>query len=202
MTDIAIDVVILPPAEVSAEVIDLNRELCREDRRIELDEVAVLPHISLFMASMSTAQLAEAMSQLDALLAHHTALPLTVTGVSYGGFDAKHTVSSLALAPAPALLQLHREICDTLAGLRALQTTPEQFADADEVDANSRQYVHEFLNEHAYEAFDPHITVGFGRLQRHPTVGDFTAARVAVCQLGPYCTCRRILHQFDLAPRR
>ena len=152
------------------------------------------------MSSIPRARLAETISSLDTVLARYTAMSVNLTGVSYGGFDAMNIVSSLAIAPTPPLLALHREVCDALAGLRTAPTKPEQFADAAAVEENSRRYVEQFLAEHAYERFDPHITVGFGRLQRQPTVGSFIADRVAICQLGPYCTCRKVLYQADLAP--
>jgi hypothetical protein len=47
--------------------------------------------------------------------------------------------------------------------------------------------------------FQPHITVGFGETDAFQLPVDFTASTIAVCQLGNYCTCRKIIITSELS---
>jgi hypothetical protein len=46
--------------------------------------------------------------------------------------------------------------------------------------------------------FHPHITVGFGETCKFQLPIDFTASKIALCHLGNYCTCRKVILSSEL----
>jgi hypothetical protein len=62
-------------------------------------------------------------------------------------------------------------------------------------DARERDvlWVREFRRNSSLERFRPHITLGHAA--RPPAIEpfEFTPTRIAVCHLGRFCTCRRII---------
>jgi len=198
MDAIALDVVILPPQSVSAMAVSLNQQLRHDDPRITLDPAGALPHISLCMFSLPRSELTDVWSRVQEVAGRHGPLQLQLSGISYGGFDEHNSVSSLSIEPSRALTEMHRQLCDAMAGDCLDETLPQHFQQPQQVDENSRNYVQQFFNQHAYAHFNPHITLGFGRLQAQVEALSFTADTLAVCQLGPFCTCPGILHECRL----
>lgn len=63
------------------------------------------------------------------------------------------------------------------------------------------EYTSEFKDKHSREKYWPHITLGAGekppRLIRSLPM-RFRADKIILCQLGNFCTCRKILAEFLL----
>ena len=189
MTDVlAVDVALLLPRKVAQQVVDWNR--CLPDRRVEIDDCFVVPHISLWMGCVPGNALVEMQKMLMGVLSDESALNLTVSGVAYGEYNGDTTVASLAVDSTPQLMQLHVDICAAFAGLEGRQGHSECFADAGHVDQATVDYVNGYTNRQVRERYWPHITLGFGRLDQSVAPFSFVADTVALCHLGPYCTCR------------
>ena len=60
------------------------------------------------------------------------------------------------------------------------------------------EWVRQFRTQAAHGRFDPHVTVGVGTLQEPGPLPAADGTRVALCQLGRFCTCRRILAEWTL----
>jgi hypothetical protein len=67
-------------------------------------------------------------------------------------------------------------------------------------DARDRdvRWVREFRRESSFDRFTPHITLGHA--SEPPTVEpmEFVATTIAVCHLGRFCTCQRIIRAWHL----
>ena len=61
------------------------------------------------------------------------------------------------------------------------------------------EWVARFRERSAFQQFDPHITIGAGPLASHVAPTPFLATQLALCHLGRFCTCRRVLHAWTLA---
>jgi hypothetical protein len=72
-------------------------------------------------------------------------------------------------------------------------TSPPVVADV------STTWVQHYFDEQGPESFHPHITLGEGKVRQPERPVTFTAARLALCHLGSYCTCRKILTEHILA---
>ena len=63
------------------------------------------------------------------------------------------------------------------------------------------EWVSRFREQASHADFDPHITLGVGAAPGAAAALDAVADRVALCHLGRYCTCRRVLAEWTLTPR-
>jgi hypothetical protein len=73
------------------------------------------------------------------------------------------------------------------------------FYNPSEVEDVTCTWVKDYGNKHDNPAsFHPHMTVGFGETDRFALPMDFTSSTMALCQLGNYCTCRKVFAVFDL----
>ena len=60
------------------------------------------------------------------------------------------------------------------------------------------EWVATFRQQSALQRFDPHITIGVGALNARVAPTSFVATQLAMCQLGRFCTCRRVLRAWTL----
>ena len=60
------------------------------------------------------------------------------------------------------------------------------------------EWVRQFRTQAAYGRFDPHVTLGVGPLRQLDPLPAADTVRVALCHLGRFCTCRRVLAEWSL----
>jgi hypothetical protein len=104
----------------------------------------------------------------------------------------------LTVERTPALLHLHQHLMDALRGLERPGGGPGAFHEgAGRV--GDVLWVSSFRLESSFGAYTPHITLGHG--PRVPTVEPFAfeATTVAACQLGRFCSCRKVLQAWRLS---
>jgi 2'-5' RNA ligase superfamily len=191
---IALDVAVLPPADVSAKAIALSAALPDAESpplRLDADH---LPHITLMQLFARVNELDLVLSKVDETLRGVPPLSLAVTGGGQGTNSVSMTIEK-----APPLVQLHERLMEALRGVeRPDGGTGAFFGD----DARLRDvlWVTGYRLKSSFHHFEPHITLGHGA--EPPLIEPFTfeADTVAVCHLGRYCTCRRVLRQWMLTP--
>lgn len=201
---IAVDIALIPPAEVRSEVGRINRTLIRRsrDRGVLLGPGGGIAHITLAMAPVRAADLPAVCDRLGDVWARHQPLGLTLTGVSSVMTAPGHPVSGFDVAPEPALRALHDEVVRGLAPFALAETAPSMLSvrGGETPDAGILKYVREFGTAHAGDRYSPHITLGVGEAgdqdTRLPLPYRFTAETVAVCHLGNGGTCRAVLREF------
>jgi 2'-5' RNA ligase len=193
---VAIDIAILPPADVSAHAIALSTALPRaESRGLQLGP-GFLPHITLTQQFVSRGVLDQAIAQVDRALRRQPPLPLRVTGGGRGSNSVW-----MAIARTPALVRLHERLLDVTAAFEAAGGDASAFVDGDARDRDVR-WVREFRRESSFARFTPHITLGHASEPPCVEPFDFVATRIAMCPLGRFCTCRRIIRAWELAKSR
>ena len=192
---IALDVAILPPPAMSMQAIALSASLPeRESKGLRLGGSDLLPHLTLTQQFVADAALDAALDRVEAVLAHHRALPLTITGA--GGGESSIW---MAIEPAPSLIALHRQLMDALEPFERGDGTQAAFVGPD-ARPGDVAWVSGYRRTSAHASFTPHITLGHASTVPGVEPRVFTATTVAACQLGRFCTCRRILRQWELAP--
>jgi 2'-5' RNA ligase len=189
---LALDVAILPPPDVSRRAIELSASLPESEARgLRLGD-DMLPHITLTQQFIRAADLDVALERVASVLAGVEPLHLAVTGVGRG-----QSAVWMAIELTPALSALHRHLMDVLGPLEHSGGTAAAFVDGDARDRDTA-WVTDFRRASSYAAFQPHITVGHALTLPPVEPLSFTATTVAVCHLGKFCTCRRILRQWEL----
>ncbi|QSZ67491.1 hypothetical protein RJ40_08210 [Methanofollis aquaemaris] len=201
---IAVDIALIPPAEVRSEVGRINRTLIRrsKDRGVLLGPGGGIAHITLAMAPIRASDLSAVCELLTGVWERHRPLDLTLTGVSSVMTAPGHPVSGFDIAPEPALRALHDEVVRGLAPFALTETAPSMLAvrKGEGDDPAILKYVREFGAAHAGDRYSPHITLGVGEATDPDTrlllPYRFTAETVAVCHLGNGGTCRAVLREF------
>ena len=61
-------------------------------------------------------------------------------------------------------------------------------------------WVANYRDQASYSSFIPHITLGVGKAPEPGEPFDFVVNRVGLFQLGRFCTCRLLLHEWTLLP--
>jgi 2'-5' RNA ligase len=189
----AIDIAILPPADVSARAIALSAALPAAESQGLLLGADRPPHITLTQQFVPSESLDTVLADVARLLRGRAPLRLRVTG---GGRSSNAVWMSIERTPE--LISLHEQLLHA--------TEPFEVADGDASaffgdDARDRdvRWVREFRHESSLDRFTPHITLGHASEPPAVEPMDFVATTIAMCHLGRFCTCRRIIRAWDFA---
>ncbi len=193
---LALDVAVLPPAACQPRLAELNAALDAPPHGFRFDDTH-LPHVTLAQQFVPAERLDDIVASLARVVGCAAALRLRSTGLSRG-----RTTSSLRLAPTVALAGLHAAVMDALLPFVAGPGDESAFlSDGEPPRAADLEWVTCFRNRAAHARYDPHITLGVGAAPGEAAALDTVAERVALCHLGRYCTCRRLLAEWALTAR-
>lgn len=189
---LALDVAVLPPPDVRQRAIELNAALPAEGSHgLQLDENHH-PHITLTQAYIRAEELDAVLDRVAEVLHGRRPLTIDITGGGHSG-----STLWMAVARTPRLAELHEELMEALRGYERPGGTPAAFVDADGR-VGDVMWVTGYRLKSSFHAFTPHITLGHG--EHAPAIEPFSfeATTVAACQLGRFCTCQRILREWEL----
>ena len=186
----AIDIAILPPADVSASAIALSAALPRHESQGLLLGANCLPHITLTQQFVPSDSLDALLAQLDRVLSDREPIHLRVTGGGKSG-----NAVWMSIERSPEVVNLHEQMLRVAEPFEVTTGDASAFFGHDAREPDVR-WVREFRRESSFGRFTPHITLGHA--SQPPTVDpmDFIATTIAVCHLGRFCTCRRILREW------
>lgn len=190
---LAIDVAILPPADVADRAVALSAVLpAAESRGLQLGP-ARLPHVTLVQAFVRSGDQAIVFERIGAALAGEPPLRVTVSGGERSG----ETVW-MAIERSERLRTIHERLMDALAPFERADGGIDAFDDGD---ARERDvsWVARYRAVAAFEVFRPHITLGHAAAAPSIEPFVFEAVTIAACHLGRFCTCRRVLCAWTLS---
>ncbi len=213
MAKLAVDVVLLPSEAMMDQVIALNRRLPgHHGQGMILNKQDCLPHISLAMGCIEEEDIPLIRTVLCELAQQFPGLDLTATALHAVASPAGRTVLSIEIERTAELQRLHEAVMSSLSRYFSYTASPEMFfsslpdatadgaADATAnttIDKAAISWVENFPAQSSFTRFSPHITVGFGQTDDVLSPVRFRPSSLALCQLGNYCTCRRILAAAD-----
>ena len=191
---LAVDVAVLLPDALLQPLLQLNATLVPPPDGFRFDDTH-LPHVSLAQQFIAAARLPDVIRATAAVL--HGAGPLRLQPA---GWSRGRTASTVRLVPTDPLTRLHAGLMD---GLQPFESGPGDetafFSDAVEPARGADvEWVRQFRTQAAYGRFDPHVTLGVGRLTQLDPLCGADATRAALCQLGRFCTCRDVLAEWSL----
>jgi 2'-5' RNA ligase len=198
---IAIDVVLLPPPRIEELAIGISRELADHTiaTPVVLNTEDCLPHISLGMGAVNLRQLGIIDQELDELTAASLPLNLEVERLAVVRTHTGETVSGFDIRCTEDLQLLHEWVITLISQFGVGEVTRDMvYAEKDEeIVEFTTSYIAGYERNSSFLNYSPHITLGYG------DAGDackeiclplpFAASRLAICHLGNYCTCRRII---------
>ncbi len=198
MTNIAADIVLLPPPRVMRQIAGMTAGLPADPTRLNTSDC--LPHMTLAMGLLDTTKIVQASELLDDLAARHTPFMIRLTEANSYKTPDDRTFSQLLAETHEELVALHYDILETFRSLMApgdRTVTSDMFLSPPEVAPISNFWVQRYFTAHP-AGFRPHITLGASELTVLPGAIEFPALRLAICHFGTYCTCRKILHETAL----
>lgn len=191
----ALDIVILPPKQVLDFCYQLNAGL--EDRRIDLNPANAVPHLSLSMGVIEFADEFSVVHALEVLAKKYQGLEFQFDSIFDAGFKTDSAMG-LSIEKTDGLMNLHRDSVALMRPYLQDYYQPDIFADYEQgLGESCLGWVKRFQAECVEENFDPHITIGFGDLAKIETM-SFKAGKLALYQLGDYCTCNKSIVEFEL----
>lgn len=189
---IALDVAVLPPREVSETARQLSASLPADEfQGLRLDDEH-LPHITLMQLFARVNELDQVYARVDEIIRDYARLPLRLTG----GGQGTNSVW-LAVEKTQQLVELHERLMEGLRGLERPDGGTGAFFDED-ARLRDALWVSGYRLKSSFHHFAPHITLGHGSAPPAVTPIAFDAEAVAVCHLGRFCTCRRVLKEWKL----
>ncbi len=188
---LAIDIALLPPDKIMDEAIAINKKLIAQyGPKIVLNKHSCLPHITLSQCLIEEKNLVRVVARLKEIAADFGVLELK------GKLDKEYN-PWLEIAKTKQLQELHNKVMNDFKAFASYDAKKEYFYDS-LVRKESLDYVRRFAIESAYDKYYPHLTVGIGRMVDSPKEIGFKAERLAICHLGDYNTCRKILYEESL----
>lgn len=197
---IAIDVVLLPSEQMMNRAIEINQELLRDhERLIVLDKKKCLPHISLCMGCIEESEIPEIKNQLDEIASEFSPFHLHTTDLVAENTPAGKKVSVLQIKNQEDLQRLHETVMKKLWKYLSYDVEMSMLFNPPEVNKETLYWIRNYANNYEDPSlFDPHITVGLGKTGHFQTPISFSASEIALCQLGNYCTCRKVILTSEL----
>jgi 2'-5' RNA ligase len=199
MPKIAIDVVLLPSNAMTQMAIEINKELLKKfEDKIILDKKECQPHISLCMGCFEYSSLEKMGDVLAQVAKGSSALYLRASRLMANTIPTGRKVSEIVVERNPALQSLHEKVMTALAPLLSYDATLEALYQNPKPEEVTLGWINNYRFRSSFENFRPHITVGFGETIYRWFPTDFTASKLALCHLGNYCTCRRVIWSAEL----
>ena len=190
---LAVDLALLLPPLLTRSVTKLNRRLKSPPDGFLFDPDH-LPHLTLAQQFVRETDLKALHSIIGQRIQHQLPLQLQTTQLS-----SSRTACTLGVTLSPELMTFHRQLMTDLLPFavitnvhNAVWATPDIPRPADIA------WVSKFRQSFAFDQFDPHVTLGIGTVKAFVEPEHFVATTLALCHLGRYCTCRRVLKAWEL----
>ncbi len=189
MAKIAITVALLLPEDIMDKAIDINSQSSEDP--IKLNKENCLPHLTLSMGAVEEENLPKIEEILTEIGEKFSKLLLTIDKISKGH-------SCFEIEDNENLQKLHEEIMMRLSPYFSYDAKLNMCFSPPVVVERTLFWINGFKDNTSFENFYPHITLGISKLNEQKLNIDFMASKLAVCHLGNYCTCRKILFSLDL----
>lgn len=189
-THIAVNICLLPDP-ISSEWAFRTSELAASGTGESplLQRGITVPHVTLWMGLMETAQLREAEQAIMPLFFPFSVEPGALYAVHPE--TSKVAVWSLGFEPNPTLVQLHAIIMELMEKFE-IREEPVSAHFAGGASERTRSYVQGFRSLHAGRHYTPHITLGYAAALRSKAApGSTGMEQMAIFRMGEGCTCRR-----------
>lgn len=200
MAKIAIDVVLLPSDEMMDKAIEINKELLKEyENKIVLDKQKCFPHISLCMGCVDEDDIPKIEEVLKDIASQFSEMKLVADKLEPETIPNGKIVSGIVIKNTKELQSLHEMVMKRLWKYLSYDVKIPMLFNPPEVEEVTLYWIKNYAKKYDNpSSFHPHITVGFGEIDKFPFPIQFTASKLAMCQLSNYCTCRKVIISSDL----
>ncbi len=199
MTQIAVDVVLIPSEEIMNIAIQANRELLKQyPNKIILDRENCLPHISLAMGCINQRQTEDIEVIIQKITEEYSIGFLHIIDVHTNTNASGEKVSVLQIENTDQLQSLHEHVMITMKQYFSYDVTADMVLCDETVSESTLLWIKNYPIESSYEKFFPHITLGYGEIELESLPIKFNVSKIALCHMGNHCTCRKVLVKAEL----
>ncbi len=195
---IAIDVALLPDRTMTEQAVAISqRQAETGGDKILLDPKTCLPHISLAMGVIDSDDIEPISDKLKEIAAGFTCLDLSADRYNQYTSPKGNILSEFTVARTEELYRLHTAVVTGMKDYLESEATVDMLYSPPPVEDITLGWIKSYLKNSSLENFKPHITLGFGQIENVNTPIAFNSNTLALCHLGNYCTCRKILHKIQ-----
>ena len=204
MSKIAIDVVLLPSDKMMDTAIKINKELLKNfEPKIVLDKKKCLPHISLCMGCIYTKEIPKLKKILNSIAKDFSKFDLIAEKIKSYTIPTGKVFSGLEIINTKELKALHETIMEKFWSFLSYNVETSMLFNPREVEKISFHWIKGYKKKYKKpNLFYPHITIGRGKTNKFKFPLKFTASKIALCQLGNYCTCRKVIISSNLSSKK
>jgi len=194
MTKIAVDVVLLPSDIMMDKAIEVNKKLLESfERKIILNKENCLPHISLAMGVVDKKDISAIDKILREAAEQFSPMNLKAVNLRAETTPTGKSVSDFEIGKTEKLQLLHETIMKKCSPYFTYEPAIEMVFPSPKPKEATLYWIKNYPQNSSFENFLPHITIGFGEINNINLPIKFTGSKLALCHLGNYCTCRKIL---------
>jgi 2'-5' RNA ligase len=199
MAKLAVDIVLLPSENMMDYAVEISSEQSEKyNEKILLNNENCLPHISLVMGVIDSDSIFEITKILKEVATQFSALKLNTDKYESKVISSGEVVSEFTIGKTKELQTLHELVMNKFDSFLSRDATIEMIYSPPVVDKLTLGWINGYLKNSSFEKFKPHITTGFGKVDLVATPISFSASKLALCHLGNFCTCRKILASVHL----
>jgi len=191
---LALDAVLLPSEYMMDMAIEMNKKIKSSARNeIKLDKEYCLPHITLAMGCAEEKNMKGIRGLLREIAGEFSVFNLKT-------IPAIEKKAWFRIEQDEKLFSLHKRIMDRLHPYFTYEADKFMFykKKGEVINDMAVDYVKNFPLKSALENYTPHITMGSHDFEIALPEIEFSSRELALCHLGNYCTCRKILLSFNL----
>ena len=193
---LAIDIALLLPPEIVEVCVALNKESDKTKYISFLD--GYQPHISLAMGCVLESDFSKLKQELEGKTKGVQALTLSILEFETWPVDQK-VIFGLSVLLTNEIKILHALCMEVMKRYASYESSPEMFDEPERINERSINWVNNYKKHFNPDIYKPHITLGADFAKSVPIISkQFISSKLAVFQLGPYDTCRKMLTSFDL----
>jgi 2'-5' RNA ligase len=150
MSQLAIDIVLLPPSDIMDQAIAINKQFPNDP--IQLNKTDCLPHISLCMGVAQEEDLAKIEEIINETIREFSPLSLTIENINkqYSSFYIKHNEQ---------LQRLHEKIMENFAAYLSYDADTTMFYSPPTVVEKTLYWVTTYKETSSRDKYHPHITL-------------------------------------------
>ena len=194
MVKLAASVVLLLPEDVMGRVIEISRNLSEvSDDSFVLNKEDYLPHLTLAMGVIEEEDFFRIERKLKGLVEEHLPLRINISEVKVSVRPDGQKASSLVVKKTKELQKVHESVMEEMSDFFTYDANVSMFFTPPAVRELPLSWVKNYVRTSVYENYKPHITLGVGVAKETKLVIEFDTSKIALCHLGNYCTCRKIL---------
>ncbi len=200
MTKIAINIVLLPSKEMVSKIIEINKELLKTNKnKIILGKTVNQPHISLCMGGVNKIEIPQIIKSINEISNNFTQFNFEGK-LSVQATSADEKISWLEIINKDKIQKIHETVMKTIWKYLNYDIENYMLVNPQEVEEKTISWIKHYSNLYKNSLlYRPHITVGVGDTIKHNRIFNFSSSKIAIFQLGNYCTCKKLIYSTSLS---